>query len=409
MTGNQKFTNGAFVFSRPRRNIQPRDPAELAPLAVRHGLDEGIVPPYAGDRACCGRAIQSTSVGLYKEGFLLRPIKRSSKEVVYGIVREQRDDSSERLDHDHEATLRWVDGPDAITVHGSHPIAVRVADAYRDMRGKIVSEDWSAAITQFLESHGAVGVRGDGRVYWCPPQRVSEVKRLQSFLEEVGIDLILAELEPETKGVVRNVVSESLEEQLEKLQAEVDEFTGLEKRSTFSRRLELYQKLRERAVLYRDALGVGVDKTQAVLAELEKKVAGMLELRKSIVVHRDGSTGQVETAATQEEPDKQTQEALSDSPASASLRFAGADFTQADSDEPGVLRFVSDSESAVSSAKALENMGLTGWQKVGPTEVSIKNSGPPGETVQIRLKIPAGQDIQSVAKPLASIGIELAN
>jgi len=395
MTENQKFISGAFVFTRPRRNIQPRDPAELAPLAVKHGLEEGIIPPYAGDRACIGRAIQQTSSGLYREGFLLRPIKRNGGEVLYGIVREKRDEATEHLDHNHEATVRWGAEPNPAVVQGDHPIAMRVADAYRSMRSMIVAEDWSAAITQFLESKGAVGVRGDGRVYWCPPQRIEDVRRLQAFLQEVGIDLILCELEIETRSVVQDVVAESLEEQLDKFQAEVHEFDGTQKPSTYTRRLEEYKTLRERAILYKSALGIGVERTELVLAELETKVNTMLDLRRTTVVHRDGSTDQAEPA-TQAESTKP-----------ASLRFAGAEFTQAASDEPGVLRFVSDSEYAKSSATALENMGLTGWQKVGSVEVSIKNSGPPGEAVQIRLRVPDGLDVQSIARPLSSIGIEL--
>lgn len=72
------------------------------------------------------------------------------------------------------------------------------------------------------------------------------------------------------------------------------------------------------------------------------------------------------------------------------------------------MRFISDDDYAKSSVSALESMGLAGkWQKAGPIEVAINNSGPPGQAVQIRLRVPAGQNLADAARSLAGIGIEL--
>jgi hypothetical protein len=91
-----------------------------------------------------------------------------------------------------------------------------------------------------------------------PPQRVEAVRRLGAFLQEIGIDLVLCELEPEVRPVVEQVAHDSLDEQISALEAEVQEFDGTQKPSTYARRLDDYQRLRERAVLYRDALGLGL-------------------------------------------------------------------------------------------------------------------------------------------------------
>ena len=394
---NSKYKNGAFVFSRAR-GLQPRDPEELKPLALKHGIMSTIVPSYAGDRATIGRAIQQTSAGLFREGFLLRPIKRNGTEVIYAIVRETKNEVTEKVSHEQLAVLRWAAEPHPERVEWDHPIAQRVADTYQAMRNKICTEDWSASITAFLEDHDALALRRDGRIYWIPPQRLPEIHRFQAYLKEVGIDLFVAELEQGAEQVVSEVIRESVGEQLEALEAEVQAFDGTQKPSTYARRLDEYQKLRERATLYKSALGVGVEKTQAVLAELEQKVTKMLEIRQSTVVHRDGSVGKVDGVGD-------AGDAVS-SP--VSLRFAGAVFVAAPSDRPDILRWVSDDDYAKSSAAALASMGLTGWQKVGnKVQVAIKNSGPVGEAVQIRLKIPDGLDLADAARPLASIGIEL--
>jgi len=168
-----------------------------------------------------------------------------------------------------------------------------VANAYTSLRGKIVAEDWSSTITSFLEQHDAARIRGDGHVYWIPPQRVDDVKQLGAFRAEVGIDLILCELEPEVRTVVQDVVQESVNDELDRLQAEVAAFDGTQKPSTYVRRLDEYQRLRQRATLYRDALGLGVERVEQVLGELEQKVQTMLDIRRQTVVHKDGTSGRL--------------------------------------------------------------------------------------------------------------------
>jgi len=401
---NTKFTTGAFVFTRAR-GLQPRDPVDLHPLATQHGLPGDIIPAYAGDRAAIGRAIAQTSSGLHREGFLLRPIRRTSSEVIYGIVREQKDESGRTLDHQQEGTVSWAAEPDTSLVQATHPIAHRVADIYAHLRGKIVAEDWSSTITSFLEQHDAARIRGDGRVYWVPPQRVDAVKQLGAFLAEVGIDLILCELEPEVCGVVEQVASESIEDQLERLQAEVTAFDGTQKPSTYQRRLDEYQRLRQRATLYKDALVVGMERAGMVLDELEHKVQAMLDIRRQSTIHKDGTISGPAAMASSAHSPSSTPEP-NDQP--TSLRFAGASFTPADSENPAVLTFVSDDETAKATAQALESMGIAGsWQQAGPVQVNIKNSGPPGAAVSIRLRLPDDLSLDASSSHLAGLGIEL--
>ncbi len=173
-------------------------------------------------------------------------------------------------------------------------------------------------------------------------------------------------------------------------------------------------------MFYKDALGVGADRATQVLAELEQKVSSMLEVRKNTVIHRDGSVSKpasetppvscptpVEApAALVEEsaapPELVTAPTLEPNPADhtprapACIKFAGAEFTQAPADEPGITTFVSDDAAAQSSVTALGSMGLAGkWQTVGALKVSIQNSGPPGAAVSVKFQIPDGQALES--------------
>ena len=433
---NQKFATGAFVFTRTR-GLEPRDPTDLHPLAIRHEIDPSFIPSYPGDRVSIMRAITHATRGLSRDGFLLRPIRRTSSEVIYGIVREEKDEDSRRLDHDFEATITWAVEPDPSVVTGDHHVAQRVREAYDTLRGKIVADDWSSSITAYLDSHDAARMRGDGRVYWVPPQRIDNVRKLSAFLAEVGIDLIMCEIEPETRTVVQDVASISIEEELDRLQAEAVAFDGKQKPSTYTRRLDEYQRLRQRAVLYRDALGVGADRAAQVLDDLEQKVSSMLELRKKTVVHRNGTVSRPDqevppvSPSPPEEPvvgkiagDPVTEgfSAIDDSlsppsepsdiqenpsRAPVGLTFAGAQFTLSDSAED-TLTYVSDEDAAKSSVAALESMGLAGrWQQAGPIRISIQNSGPEGAAVSLRFQVPAGQDLRDSAASLTTWGIEL--
>lgn len=414
-----KFMNGAFVFTRTK-GLEPRNPEKLQPIAVQQGIDPKVIPEYVGDRTTLSRAIMATSKGLAKEGFLLRPIKRTSSEVVYGIVKEEKDEETRRVDHEFEATVSWTVEPDPSTIVGDHVVAQRVNSAFQQLRGKIVADDWSSSITTYLEGHDAARVRGDGRVYWVPPQRLKEIKQLGMFLQDVGIDLLLCEIEPEVKTVVQDVAQVSIEEELDRLQAEAEGFDGKQKPSTYARRLEEYQRLRQRAVLYRDALGVGSDRAQKVLDGLEQRVSSMLTLRKQTVVHRDGTT-----ITNEEEPERgleqnsplgtpsttayceETQPVNNDKVNPSALDFLGAKFTLK-SDTDGILTYISDDATAKSSVAALESMGLAGkWQNVGPAKISVQNSGPEGAAVSLHFHLPKGLSLFDAASSLNAWGIQV--
>ncbi len=422
---NGKYKTGAFVFTRSR-GLEPRTPEEIQPIAAKHGINPTVIPEYSGDRAAIGRAIQRTDTKIQKETYLLRPIRRNSKEVTYGIVREDNL-GNDHLDHAHEETLTWKAEPDPSIIEGNHTIANRVRLLYNDLKGKIVSEDWTAAVTAELDRLGAVPFREDGRVYWAPPQSLNDLKRLRDFLAEVGVALVIAEVESESASVVTEVVAENVDEQLHRLEQEVADFDSKQKPSMFARRLEEFQKLRQKALLYQSALGIGAERTEKVLTELEGKVGAMLDIRQGMTVHKDGSVSKKgEKAPAQRRnvvdgagdvgcKDAESTNAENvDVPVRSSkthetrLTFAGCEYTHAET-KNGIYTFTSPDDRAVSVVKSLEGMGLAGkWQKAGKAEVCIKNNGPKKAPTSVLLKIPTGTNLSEAAKPLSSLGIQLS-
>jgi adenylate kinase family enzyme len=291
------YTNGALAFYRATSK-GAHDPQTITALALQHGVPASIIPPYAGDRQQVSRAITATGSKVSRQGWLLRPIKQSRAEVCYAIVREDKDQAAERLHHTQESTAEWTcEHGNGAHVTGSHAIAQQIDTEYQAIRGKILSGDWTGTLTDYLiNTCQATAMREDGRIYWIPPQCVAQAHILRAFLAEVGIALVLCEIEAESRETVVQAVHESLAEQLQSLEDQAATFSGDEKPSNYKRRLEEYAALRKRATTYRDALGIGIEQASRVLDRLEEEVGMMLDIRQQTVVHRDGTASAVAVA-----------------------------------------------------------------------------------------------------------------
>lgn len=286
-----KFSNGAFVFYRTSTACQPMHAQTIEIYVNKHNMPNSMIPEYAGDRAIVSRSIAHVQPKVGREHWLLRPIRQTSTELVYGIVYENKDSANETLSHSTESRLRWTsENGNGVHVEGDHHVAQAVDATYQQWRGLIMPQDWALAITNYLlnDCHGQA-MREDGRNYWIPPQHLTALYQLKTFLADIGIDLVISEVSAENVQVSQQAASEGLAEQIAALEKEVQTFDGKQKPSTYKSRLEEYQSLRRRAMTYRDALGIGVEKAQAILDTLEQQVQDMLTLRESVVLKRNGT------------------------------------------------------------------------------------------------------------------------
>ena len=276
-----KFADGCFTFYRVGKSFKPLLPSQVESVAMQHGMPAVLIPRYAGDRAAVSRAITQTAPKAAKQGCLLRKIVAEKTRVVYGIVAESTDKEQETVDLNYEDNLEWsVVWDNGSRVHGGHAMAFEVDDAYQDLRGKIVGADWTDVLTlYFTEQCHATPMREDGRLFWIPPTRMGLLETLKAFLSDIGITLVLLEIEPENKTVIVEAATENLEEQLQALQDEVEAFDGKQRMGTYKDRLTQYQALRRKAILYRDVLGVGIKDAEDVLTALEDKVVDLMVLK----------------------------------------------------------------------------------------------------------------------------------
>ena len=287
-----KYQNGAFCFTRISNQYTPLTPADIARLAGKHGIDPSICPQYAGDRQQVSRAITHAKAGLKREGWLLTDIKTTQHEVLYGISSIEKDQALERVDHSFVDRVRWTDeGGNGAHIHGSHHAAQQADTAYQALRGRICAGDWTSTLTDYLlRTCYAQPMRESGVIYWVPPPNVSQLHTLTAFLKDVGISLIICEIEADTMPVIQQAAQEGLADQLAELEAKVAAFSGEEKPSNYKHRLEEFQALRARCLVYRASLGIGVEQAQAMLDSLEAQVSRLLDIRENIVVHRSGKS-----------------------------------------------------------------------------------------------------------------------
>lgn len=279
-----KYKDGAFAFFR-NSSAATTTPERAKELAAKHGVADSVVPEYQGDRTAATRALARAAQQLARSSRLLRPVIKSSSTLVYRVVEESCDRDTEELYHINADTVRWgAESPSSIT----GPEFINTL--YQEYKDCITATDWTATITRYLlDEVSAVPFREDGRVYWLPPQAVARASQLRDYLREVGITLVLCEIEGEAIPAVREAAQESLADKLATLRVEAQNFDGGEKPSTYTRRLEEYRDLKARAAMYRAALGVGVETVNEVLTTLEQKVQSLLDIRTTVVRHHDGS------------------------------------------------------------------------------------------------------------------------
>jgi hypothetical protein len=283
-----KYKDGAFCFFR-NNNVAELDAETIRQLAIQHNIDEVIIPEYAGDRMALSRAIQQSHYSVSKTGYRLEPIIRGKGgKAVWGVIELNKDVSTESLNPNFASKVIWNgDSPDHVT--GDHSVVNIIDEEYQYYRNKICGTDWVTTIVDYLQSKcNASPMRDDGRVYWIPPQKLDEVKKLKSFLSLIGISVVLCEIEAENREVVKEAAGDSLANKLADLKIEAENFSGGEKPSTYIKRLEEYQRLRGKALTYKAALGIATDTIEETLKTLEVNVNKLLDIRQTTTIHHDG-------------------------------------------------------------------------------------------------------------------------
>lgn len=251
---------------------------------VQAALPTELLPEPPSAEKAFKTAARETQVG--HPDHLLRMAKDDEHEVVYGLVVEKRDGSG-GLEYQQEARITLHRTNDAVTSDApTNEMVRRFFQRFEDLRDVHTTDDIRRSITKTLDSFAAVTLRANGGVYWVPAPYAEGLRRLQTVVEKLGqskLHLVPITRSKEGQAALAQAARASIEDELNALQAEVQEFvaTPPERASTLVRRLDTYDDLRRRAGLYQTVLAAQVTGLTEALVRMEQQVHGLLAHKKA--------------------------------------------------------------------------------------------------------------------------------
>jgi len=255
------------------------DRATLESLWRDAGLDAALLPEEPTAERALKQAVREAQVG--QRDRLIRLGLDSEAEIVFAIVRENRDDAG-NVTYVQEARVRLERASEAITSDvASHDIVQAVLTGFRTLRTTHTADDVRRAIVKALGKWAAVTLRDGGGIYWVPSVYAAELRRLQGAVEKIGtsrVHVLPVHESQDANRALGAIATASLEAELAQLQAEIAAFVSMppERTSTLTRRLEAFAALRERAKLYRSVLAITVTDLDRQLDEMSARVEGMI-------------------------------------------------------------------------------------------------------------------------------------
>jgi hypothetical protein len=253
--------------------------SELERLWATSGLPGDLLPEPPTPEKALKVATREAQVG--HPDRLLRVAKEDDREIVVGVVREERDGVG-GLQYHQEARVT-LDRPAGVisTDNPTHEIVCAVEERFRVLRTVHTSDDIRRTITRTLATLASVTLKSSGGVYWIPAPYAEHLRRLQAVIERLGASrfcLVPISRTVEGEAALAHAAKSSIEEELAELQTEIQQFvaTPPDRVSTLQRRLEMFDELRRRADLYQTVLRAQVTGLADSLAGMTVAVEGLL-------------------------------------------------------------------------------------------------------------------------------------
>jgi len=253
----------------------------LAQVWTGSGLSPSLLPEAPTPEKALKTACREQAVG--RSDYLIRLGKEDGRELVFAVVREERD-ASGNVRHTQEArvSLRRGGSGTLETDAPTHTLVQAISEGYAGLLDVHTPDDVRRAVLRALDSFAAVTLRDHGGVYWVPAPYAREVRRLQEALARIGrsrMDLVPIHATPEGNAALGAAAHSAVQREIEDLQAEIKAFVDEPPGRTLTlvRRLETFEDLRAKAQLYQSVLNVQVSDLETSLSELAGKVRELLQ------------------------------------------------------------------------------------------------------------------------------------
>jgi Family of unknown function (DUF6744) len=230
---------------------------------------------------------------------LIRVINRAGCEhLVYALVAEDVDFSMLGLSYGtalrillHKKTGEMICTTDAEGVIDAQRESRRVTDElapyWQQYRDLFISRDLSQMMREIIDGMNAVSLRQVGGVYFVPAIEHDALLRLRQLIagipqiEEPG-SFVCALGVPdaiEAKRSLSKAVHAGMLDEISTLQADLGRLSESGDRlreTTIAHRLVIYKRLKAKAEMYQDLLGIQQDQVRACIAGLEREALNLL-------------------------------------------------------------------------------------------------------------------------------------
>jgi hypothetical protein len=230
---------------------------------------------------------------------LIRIINRAGSEhLVYALVAEGIDFSALGLSYGtalrilpHKKTGEMICTTDAEGVidaqRESQQVMNELAPYWRQYRDLFIARDLSQMMREIIDGMNAVSLRQSGGAYFVPASAHDSLLRLRQLIADipqvVDIDPFVCALgvpnAVEAKRGLSKAVHAGLLDEINSLRGELGRMSESGDRvreKTIAQRLLVYKRLKAKAEMYQDLLGVRQDQVRAGVAELEREALNLL-------------------------------------------------------------------------------------------------------------------------------------
>jgi hypothetical protein len=241
---------------------------------------------------------QDTNDG-HRSRTLIRIINRAGSEhLFYALVAEDIDFSALGLSYGtalrillHKKTGEMICTTDAEGVidaqRESQQITNELAPYWRQYRDLFISRDLSQMMREIIDGMNAVSLRQSGGVYFVPASERDSLLRLRQLIADiprvVDRDPFVCALgvpnAVDAKRGLSNAVHAGLLDEINSLRGELGRMSESGDRvreKTIAQRLVVYKRLKAKAEMYQDLLGIRQDQVRAGVAELEREALNLL-------------------------------------------------------------------------------------------------------------------------------------
>jgi len=285
--------------------------SDLLDLAKSNGFPESLLPEgLNADQAFQYACRRTKGLGDH----LLRQISKNKDSIVWGLVRENRDQDNKLLDYTQVSRLTLSRNTgDPTYGDPTNPHILRVDEKFNALVGSVTTDDIRRMVVHACKGNGGVPV---GTSWFVPAQHADMMRAMKATVEALGESemwLLPIYDSDESRDSIGRAAREDLQDQINGIKQEMEDFSAEQTRpSTLQRRLNKFNELREKAKLYANIVKVVHSDLLEEITVLEGTVSSMLSLRQ----HGDTDTDTDTDAGSEPSPD--TNPSPNTSPSSSS-------------------------------------------------------------------------------------------